>query len=192
MADQPLTLEQKVVTWATGQLNKKVGAGECWDLAEEALKQAGAKTSKDLGPVDADSDYVWGTKVTNLKDVEPGHILQLRDHKVTITTEVDYTFADGSGDVATTSDPLERPHHTAIVNSKIDSDGAIKTLEQNVKPGGKVVQNQKLYTRDVAPVVTSTYEQKYNPHTKKTETATVVTTVTVTVEGTIWAYKPKS
>jgi len=50
----PMTLNQKVVVWAQRQLGKKVGAGECWDLGESALKQAGAQTSNDLGPLSTD------------------------------------------------------------------------------------------------------------------------------------------
>jgi hypothetical protein len=52
--ESPMTLNQKVVVWAQGQLGKKVGAGECWDLGESALKQAGAQTSNDLGPLSID------------------------------------------------------------------------------------------------------------------------------------------
>jgi hypothetical protein len=33
-----LTTNQKVVVWVQGQLGKTVGKGECWDLAEQALK----------------------------------------------------------------------------------------------------------------------------------------------------------
>ena len=65
-----LTINQKIVLWAKGKLGKKVGRGECWDLAEQALKQAGAQTSNDLGPVGDDTDYIWGEKVKNNKDVQ--------------------------------------------------------------------------------------------------------------------------
>jgi hypothetical protein len=60
-----------------------------------------------------------------------------------------------------------------------------------VKPLGNVVQNKELYTRDVPPVVTKAIEKRMNPTTKKMETAKVTKTVTITVTGTIWAYKPK-
>ena len=46
-----------------GQDDHKVGRGECWDLGEAALKQAGASTSNDFGPVGADTDYVWGDPI---------------------------------------------------------------------------------------------------------------------------------
>jgi hypothetical protein len=184
------TTNQKVVIWAQGQLGKKIGKGECWDLAEEALKQAGAQTSNNLGPVDPDSDYIWGDSI-DVKDVIPGDILQFRDHEVTTTTETEYTFPDGSSEIVTETTTAQRPHHTAVVNGKLDADGAVKTLDQHVKPLGKVVQNKKLYTRDVAPVVKKAVEKRKNPTTKKLETAKVTKTVTTTVTGTIWAYRPK-
>jgi hypothetical protein len=186
-----LTLAQKVATWAQGKLGKKIGTGECWDLGEEALKQAGAMTSNDLGPVGDDTDYVWGDPVKDVKDVQSGDILQLRDHVVTTTTVTRYTYPDGSWWEDTHEETAQRGHHTAIVNGKLDADGAVKTLEQHVKPLGEVVQNKKLYTRDVPPAVTTTVAKHLNPNTKKVETAQVTKTVTITVTGTIWAYRPK-
>jgi hypothetical protein len=53
---ESLTTNQKVVVWARGKLGHKIGRGECWDLGEAALKQAGASTSSDLGPLGADTD----------------------------------------------------------------------------------------------------------------------------------------
>lgn len=188
----PLTTNQKILTWARGKLGQQIGIGECWDLGESALKQAGAKTSTDLGPIGADDDYIWGDEETDLKKVGPGDILQLRDHKVTTSTETVYTFADGTEDTDSTSDEFERPHHTAIVDTGLDANGVFKTLEQNVKPSGKVVQNKSLITADQPDVVTFSKAKRLNPTTKKVETATVKTTVSVTVTGTIKAYHPKS
>jgi hypothetical protein len=123
----PMTLNQKVVVWAQGQLGKKVGAGE-WDLGESALKQAGAQTSNDLGPVGDDTDYIWGDQI-DMKDVQPGDIIQFRDHDVTTTTETEYTFSDGTSINDTKSSVAQRGHHTAIVNGKLDANGSLKTLE---------------------------------------------------------------
>jgi hypothetical protein len=185
-----LTTNQKVLVWAHGKVGKKVGRGECWDLGEEALKQAGAQTSNDLGPVGDDEDYVWGDPI-DIKDLDPGDVLQLRAHVAKTTTETEYTFSDETEVTDSTEVSAERGHHTVIVNGKLDAEGAVKTLEQHVKPLGKVVQNKKLYTRDVPPVVTKTFEKRTNPTTKKVETVEVTKTVTITVSGTIWAYRPK-
>lgn len=90
-----------------------------------------AQTSNDLGPVGKDMDYIWGERIHDVKDVEPGDILQLRDHLVTTTTNMFYTFPDGSWDIAFHARFVaRRPHHTAIVNGKLDADGAVNILEQ--------------------------------------------------------------
>jgi len=186
-----MTTNQTVVVWVRGKTGQKVKTGECWDLAEEALKHAKAYTSRDLGPVKANSDYIWGTKVTDVKDVIPGDILQFRNYTITITTETDVTFKDGSGWTQSNTETETRAHHTAVVNGKPDAHGVVKTLEQNIKPKGKIVQDMVLHTRDVPQTKTKTFEKLVNKHTKKLETATVVRTVTVKVTGTIWSYRPK-
>ena len=186
---QLLTVNQKVLTWARGKTGKKVGAGECWDLGEESLKQAGAKTSNDLGPVGEDTDYIWGQPV-GLKDVQAGDILQIRDHESITLTVKEYLFADGFTITEEQYATQTRGHHTAIADGMLDRNGVLKTLEQHVKPRGDVVQNKTLHTRSVAPVVTKRVEKRAHPSTKKTEMANVTTTVTVTVTGTIWVYRP--
>ena len=96
MAAMSETINQKVVNWARAQSGKQVGKGECWDLADRALRQAGAQSSADLGPMDDDADYVWGDEISDLKDVQPGDILQFRDFAVTTTVETETRYADGS------------------------------------------------------------------------------------------------
>ena len=174
------TINQKVVNWARAQSGKQVGKGECWDLADRALRQAGAQSSADLGPMDDDADYVWGDEISDLKDVQPGDILQFRDFAVTTTVETETRYADGSSEASTTEETFTRPHHTAVV-SEVKSGGLLKVLEQNVAPAGKKVQLHNLNTKDVAPASKETQKQK----------AKVIVTTTVAVSGTIWAYRPK-
>lgn len=196
MADppKPMTINQKIVTFAQSKLGQKVGAGECWDLGESALKQAGGKTSTDLsatGSVGTDDDYTWGDPI-DIKDVQSGDIIQLRDYIVTTVTETRLDWADGSFKVTTETKTAKRPHHTAIANGKIDADGNLKTLEQHVQPLGEVVQNKILVTRPVDPKVTTTSEARANPYDgDKVQTAKVTKTVTVTTEGQYWVYHPK-
>ena len=174
------TTSQKVVVWARAQAGKQIGSGECWDLADSALRQAGAKSSADLGPMGDDANYVWGDAVSDLKDAQPGDILQFRDFTVTTTTETETRYADGSSDTYTSEDSFTRPHHTAIV-SEVKSGGLLKILEQNVAPAGKKVQLHNLHTKDVAPARSESQKKG----------AKVIVTTTVTVSGTIWAYRPK-
>ena len=129
--------------------------------------------------MDEDADYVWGDEVSDLKDVQPGDILQFRDFTVTTTVETETIYADGSSDIATQEKHFTRPHHTAVV-SEVKSGGMLKVLEQNVAPGGKKVQSNTLNTKDVPAGST---------HVKGKNKVTVTTTVTVS--GTIWAYRPK-
>jgi len=187
----PLTTNQKVVVWARGKLGHKIGSGQCWDLGEQALKQASAQTSNDLGPVGADTDYIWGDPISNISKIEPGDILQIRDHLVTTKTKIEYVFKDGSTETETSERTAKRGHHTAIVNGKLDANGGVRTLEQHVMPRGDVVQNMYLYTRNVPTAVTKSTEQRKHPRTKQLERASVTKTVTITVTGTIWPYHPK-
>ncbi len=186
-----LSTNQKVVVWARGKLGQKIGRGEGWDLGEEALKQAGASTSNDLGPVEADSNYVWGDPV-DISKVEPGDILQIRNHLVATTTTIEYVYKDGTTVKEKQEATAKRGHHTAIVNGMLDANGRVKTLEQHVRPKGDIVQDMSLYTRDVPAVVTKSTEERKHPRTKQTERVSVTKTVEITVTGTIWPYHPKA
>jgi hypothetical protein len=163
---KPLTINQKVITFVQSKMGQKVGAGECWDLGEAALKQAGAQTSTDLsssGSVGPDDDYTWGDPI-DIKDVQAGDIIQFRDYNVTTQTDTDVVFPDGSNQTNTQTTTAKRGHHTAIANGKIEADGNLKTYEQHVQPAGEVVQNKKLATRGVDPKVTTTTERRTNAY----------------------------
>ena len=127
-----------------------------------------------------------------IKDVQPGDILQFRDYEVTTTTVTKYQFEDGASETVTIDDVAERGHHTAVVNGTLDSNGVVKTLDQHVKPLGKVVQNKNLNTRDVPAVTRNSNTKRKHPQTKKLESAKVRTTVTITISGQVWAYRPKA
>jgi hypothetical protein len=110
---------------------------------------------------------------------------------VTTTTVIEYTFKDGSTIKETKEAFAKRGHHTSIVNAKMDANGTIRTLEQHVRPRGDIVQNMRLYTRDVPSEVTKTSGRAVHPGRKRYESAEIKTTVTITVSGTIWPYCPK-
>jgi hypothetical protein len=162
-----------------------VGKGGCWDLVDRALRQSGARGSATTG---ADDDYVWGDPV-ELKDVVPGDILQFRDFTVTTKTEIDVTFDDGFGFADTQEKEAHRGHHSAIVES-VPGSGALIVLEQHVKPLGKRVQKHRLPTQSSNPTSTTVYKQM-KTESGKMKPAKVIETVTITVTGTIWAYRPK-
>lgn len=186
-----LTRNQKVVIWASGQVGQSVGAGECWDLAERALKQAGAGGSADFGPTGDDADYIWGTEVPDLKDAQPGDILQYRDYVMTTATTIDVTFDDGSGYVRSAEETDERPHHTAII-ATTPGNGALTVLEQNHRGNHEKVRSTAMRFADKPAKETRVRKQMKREDDGKMQMATVVTTVEVTVSGTLTAYRPKA
>jgi hypothetical protein len=131
------------IAMANGQ---QVGRGECYDLADQALTFAGAKSAPSYGKITDEADYQWGRPI-ELKDVEAGDILQLRGHKTTIRTDttIKKVFADGSSNESEkwNEDKFQRGHHTAIMAVN-KGNGVLEVYEQHVKPLGKQVQRHTL------------------------------------------------
>jgi hypothetical protein len=180
------TLNQKVVIWARGKTGQQVGKrGECWDLADQALRHSGAQSSTTTGK---DDDYVWGDPV-DLKDVQPGDILQFRDHDVTTVTETKTEFTDGEWRQKKDTKEQKRGHHTAIVDAV--NGKKLTVLEQHVRPGGKKVQRHELpiETKDSK---TEVKHVRVKDSSGKMREAKVTVTVTVTISGAIQAYRPKA
>lgn len=100
VSHQPKSVEGKVVEYCKNHFGKKVGTGECWDLANEALNYAGAKWEAPLN---------FGELT---KDMKPGYILQFTDVKFK-GTNYSASF----------------PQHTAIV-SKYKTKGNLLTIYQ--------------------------------------------------------------
>jgi hypothetical protein len=158
MADQ-------IVGFARRQQGSRVGRGECFDLADQALRGAKAKSASDYGKISRNADYTWGTSVT-LSDLQPGDVIQFRNY-VYVSTVVTKT------DKETTTDEVDvdRPHHTAIVES-VGDNGAVTVLEQNA-PDGSPVTRTVLYFKDF-------------------ETTTGKKTTTIKVKGKFWFYRPQA
>ncbi len=190
MADEP-TLGQRVHTFATNRQGQPVGRGECFDLADAALRAAGARSAADYGQVSADADYVWGSPV-ELVDVQPGDVLQFRDYEVTIEVVVTRvkTFRDGSREESgdTSVVVYDRPHHTAIVSSRLGG-GRLRVWEQNAPPSGSTTPERLVRSHDLHTVGgTSTQSAvRQEPDGVVREE----TTTTITVTGTIRAYRPQ-
>lgn len=186
-----MSIATKVIAWARGRNGQKVGAGECWDLVNSALLASGAHGSEYFDTIGDDVDYIWGEEIA-LNSVQAGDILQTRDHVVTTTTAVHTVFKDGEEALQEDSPFEERPHHSLIVTSLLDQNGTLATLEQNVKPKGKVVQVKRFNSRDVPTVTKKKPGMAIDPRgdPKKKVPVTIITEITVTVTGTIWAYRP--
>ncbi|WP_295386165.1 hypothetical protein [uncultured Thiodictyon sp.] len=199
-----LTINQKIVTYASGNIGTQIGDGECWTLAEQALAQAGAQTSRDImgaGKVTPDVDYVWGEKIAN-KDITPGDIIQFRNYVMKTRTVVSVLYKNLPPGVTINPNPVDesddeetfdQKHHTSIA-VKSYNNKHVAVLHQNVPPDGKKVQEGTLAMENIGAKSTVTNETRTLKAGDKnlTLSVTVTTTVTVTVQGTIWAYRPKS
>jgi hypothetical protein len=114
-------LNVKVANFAVDHLTKKVGNGECWTLAKQALVAAGAQ---------APSGYVFGRELMSGEQWLPGDILQFTSCQ----------FVDIQPNRRSTT-TLGTPNHTAIVYSVVN--GNVTILQQNVN-NDKHVQTQVL------------------------------------------------
>jgi hypothetical protein len=158
MADQ-------IVSYARRQQGERVGKGQCFDLADTALRGAKAKSAADYGKISPNADYTWGTPVT-LAGLQPGDVIQFRNYayESTVVTKTDK---------ATTTDEVaqDRPHHTAIVES-VGENGAVTVLEQNA-PDGSPVTRTVLYFKD-------------------STTTSGKRTTTIKVKGKFWFFRPEA
>jgi hypothetical protein len=116
----PDSLETRVLAFAEASLGRKIGTGQCAELADHALTSNGANTFSDYAAATNGDDYIWGTRIA-LADARPGDIIQFRDYSVTVT-------ARSRSDE--TSDGLEWSHHTAVVEQNVGA--ALLIIEQNV------------------------------------------------------------
>lgn len=185
-----MSVASQVIAWARGRVGQKVGAGECWDLANSALLAGGAHGSEYFGTIGEDVDYIWGEEVA-LNSVQAGDIVQTRDHVVTKTVVVTTVYPDGEKGSEETSTDEERPHHTAIVTSLLDKNGTFATLEQNVEPKGKIVQVKRLNSRDIDTVTTKKTGYAVDPRSGKNAAVKIITETTISVSGTVKVYRPK-
>jgi hypothetical protein len=153
-----------VVGYAVHRLGQVVPDGECFALADRALRNAGAKSAAAFGPVVPDGDYVWGSEVSQA-NLRPGDIIQFRDYTCRIVT-----VTETASEERTDERVEERPHHTAIVE-QMGEDGAVRVIEQNIPPGSPVVRARL--------------------HFVDSQSARDGRTTTVTVRGTFWFYRPQ-
>lgn len=97
-------LQREVVNFAADNIGKKIGRGECWDLADRALRAAGAEPPK---------GYTFGDRIP-LNEIQPGDILQFTSARF---DEPGYWTIMGM------------PNHTAVVHAVGDTRAFI--LQQN-------------------------------------------------------------
>jgi CHAP domain len=161
-----VSVGEQIVAYARANLGQSVGDGQCFALADQALRNAGAKSAADFAPhhrVGPHDDYEWGTRVRHVSELQPGDIIQFRSYRFERkTTEADGSWAEQSGSRGA-------PNHTAIVEH-VDGQGAVTVLEQNVN-GGPVQEHQLFFS---------------NVDMRSGGTHT-----TITVHGRSWFYRPQ-
>jgi hypothetical protein len=115
-------LNQKTIAFALSRIRQQVGDGECFTLASEALRHAGARRP---------GLYVWGRILAEHEPLLPGDVLQFE--------RVRFQADDGSRRV-------RMSHHTALVET-IESPHVITVLHQNFSSGDdkKTVTRYKLH-----------------------------------------------
>ena len=111
----------RVLNFAQANLGRQVGNGECWTLAFEALRAAGARH-------DQAHRYIFGQSVTG--QMMPGDIVQFEN-----------CLFQGSNYW------MQMAHHTAIIHS-MESPGVYRILHQNVG-GNRRVQFGRINMRDL-------------------------------------------
>jgi hypothetical protein len=149
---------------------KDKGGIDCFALVDQVLKSVGAKTASDFGEVTPTADYVWGKEV-DLDAIQPGDILQFREHTVMITTQ---KLGPLTWRVTSTEGPATRTHHSAIVVGIIE-DGSVEVVEQKVKPTPKTIR------RDIIARLAKGQETRYLSNVEK---------VIIEVTGRVTAYRP--
>jgi len=127
VCDQIPELNQKLIDFVKSNLNKKVGRGECWDLAAQGLNTIGANWDK---------NYVFGKEINLKKEcVYPGDIIQFEGVKIEYKKK-NTTYWE------------EVDHHTAIVFKVNDKESFIMA-EQNTSVLGKKVGLSALELKNI-------------------------------------------
>lgn len=130
-------ISQKIIDYARSQVGRRVFAsvpnakGECWDLAFQAAKDAGAKTPHDLGNI-----YKWSSQKVALAQARPGDIIQYFSLKMEVEMVRTQVFDNGDTETRTetSSITLGEPRHTAIIKA-LKPNGKVEVFEQNI--GGR-------------------------------------------------------
>lgn len=120
-------LNKQIIVFVNSKIKKKVGKGECWDLAAEALNSTGAKWN---------GKYVFGTEINYQTDcIFPGDIMQFEKVKV------EY-IKDGKRYTEMMA------HHTSIIQ-EVKGEGDFVLAHQNTGNFGKKVGLSPLNVKNI-------------------------------------------
>ncbi len=126
-ATESSPLGEPVAAFAEAAMGTRVGRGECWDLAQYALNEAGARW---------DGYYGFGEQLDTTKiPVQRGDVVQFEGVMVERRT-------------GSTLTQETMGHHTAIVLS-VGASGRYTLAHQNFGRGGRKVSRYELVMADV-------------------------------------------
>jgi cell wall-associated NlpC family hydrolase len=187
-------LSNKVESEAAAGVGKPVvGRGECYDLADAVLQNAGAKSAPDFDKITGSrkQDYKWGTPV-ELKDVKPGDVLQFRDQHIRIET-TKLVKRDGRVIEKSPRPSVKKHHrgpkHTSIVLEN-NGHGSMVVAEQHVidpKDPTKLSTTVRKNTLDTESTTKTDSKVRHEGGHEIVEE----TTVKITVTGITRAYRPE-
>lgn len=120
-------VNNEILNFVNTKINKKVGRGECWDLAAEALNASGAKW---------DGKFKFGKEInSDLDSVYPGDIIQFKGVKTKyMENGIKYTE--------------NMTQHTAIIYS-VKGKGVFDLAHQNTHFSGKKVGISELDLKNI-------------------------------------------
>lgn len=125
-------VNRRVLTYVDSHMGKRIGSGQCWDLAAFALEAAHATW---------DGHYRFGTPVDPAtEEVLPGDIIQFEG------VEIEYDTPNGRSHES-------MGHHTAIVHA-VHGKGRFTLAHQNF---GRRDHKVNLTELDLANIVKGTY-----------------------------------
>ena len=159
-------LNQKILSFCKKSVGKKVGDGQCADLAYQALMRAGAVSPDSFRDNPKPGDYVWGELIYGPKidakqhmetgdrmAVRPGDVIQMRDVIIEHVEE---------SEEYVTRETIDADHHTAIV-SGVSKDGlTYEIIEQNANEVPTVTKGS-LYLEDMMSGYILVYRAKPDP-----------------------------
>ncbi len=127
VCDDTPDLNKKILEYVNSQMNKKVGRGECWDLAAGALNSNNANWDK---------EFKYGREVSLKKEcVYPGDIMQFEN------VEIEYTKGKSNY-----KEKMAR--HTAIIY-EVKGEGEFTLADQNTTQHGRKVGLSSLKLKDI-------------------------------------------
>jgi hypothetical protein len=177
---------------------------ECFDMLDQIYRELDAQHPDELTPPgskpreNTKGDYVWGESIS-LSEVNPGDVLQLRDHKIEIVVDVSTREKYKNGTEIDDGDPragidrrtFKRGHHTAVV-LEVHGNGKFVIAEQHIidPATGKmttIVRKNDLQT--TSRTFTTVKEEEKNHPKHGQGTVTITTKTTITVSGKIFPYR---